>query len=93
MKALGDTVIVLLEEEKKERVTESGLVIPLMAGDTSDLVAVEVVSVGTGKEMKDGTIEPIDIAVGESVLITKNIGQRMDKDHVMIRTDDIFAVK
>lgn len=92
MKALGDTIIVLLEEEKKERVLDSGLVIPLVAGDTSDLVAVEVVSVGTGKEGKDGTIEPIDIAVGEKILITKNTGQRMDKDHVMVRTDDVFAV-
>jgi chaperonin GroES len=93
MRALGDSIIVALEEEKKERVLDSGLVIPLIAGDTSDLVAVEVVAVGTGKECKDGTVEAIDILVGDKVLITKNTGQRIDKDHVMVRTDDVFAVE
>lgn len=92
MKAMGDTVLVKLPEENKERVLESGLVIPMTITKNSELIPVEVISVGPGIENKDGTYTPIDLKEGDTVLILNSIGQRIDPNTVMVKTDDIFGV-
>lgn len=92
MKAMGDTVLVELAQENKEKVLESGLVIPLTITKSNELVPVKVISVGPGIEQKDGSYTPIDIKTGDTVLILNSIGQRLDPNTVMVKTDDIFGV-
>lgn len=92
MKAMGDTVLVNLPQENKERVLDSGLVIPMTITKNSELIPVKVISVGPGIENKDGTFTPIDMKEGDTVLILNSIGQRLDPNTVMVKTDDIFGV-
>jgi chaperonin GroES len=73
--------------------TSGGLFIPDNAKDKS-LEAV-VVAVGSGKLLPNGTIQPVDVKPGDTILIGKYSGDEVklvDKDHVIVGEDDVLAV-
>lgn len=92
IKPLGDHVVVKLMEE--EKVTASGLVLP----DTVDKEKKEegeVVAVGPGKILDNGSRAPMEVTVGQKVLFKKWGGDEVTvegEDYKIIRMDDILAV-
>jgi chaperonin GroES len=91
LRPLHDRVIVKrLEEEKK---TAGGILIPDSAAEKP--LKAEVVAVGSGKRTDDGKIHPVDLKVGDKVLIGKYSGTEVKidgEDLVVLREDDIMAV-
>ena len=91
LRPLHDRVIVKrLEEERK---TPGGIVLPDSA--TEKPTKAEVVAVGPGKRTDDGKVHPVDVKVGDHVLIGKYSGTEVKvdgQDLVVIREDDIMAV-
>jgi chaperonin GroES len=76
-----------------ERTTASGIVIPDNAAEKPD--QGEVVAVGNGTILEDGTTKPVDVKVGEKILFGKYSGQtvKVDGDELLVlREDDIMAV-
>ncbi len=91
IRPLHDRVIVKrLEEERK---TASGIVIPDAATEKPD--QGEVIAIGTGKHLEDGTIRALEVKVGDRVLFGKYSGQTVKVDGnelLVMREEDIMGV-
>jgi chaperonin GroES len=91
LRPLNDRVVVKrMEEEQK---TAGGIIIPDTAKEKP--IQGEVVAVGNGKVMEDGTRKALDIKKGDRVLFGKYAGTEitLDGQEVLImREDDILAV-
>jgi chaperonin GroES len=91
LKPLGDRIVIKrLESEEK---TKGGLIIP----DTAKEKPLEgkVVAIGPGRTLKNGTIRPLDVKVGDVVLFGKYSGTEIrlvDEEHLIVREDDVLAV-
>jgi chaperonin GroES len=91
IRPLHDRVVAkrLAEEDK----TKGGLFIPDTAKE-KPLEAV-VVSVGSGKILENGKTHPLEVKVGDKILIGKYSGSEVKLDgeeHMILREDDILAV-
>ncbi|GJM08133.1 MAG: 10 kDa chaperonin [Lysobacteraceae bacterium] len=91
IRPLHDRVIIKRMEE--ERTSPGGIVIPDSA--TEKPIKGEVLAVGNGKILEDGTVRQLDVKVGDKVLFGKYSGTevKVDGDElVVMREDDIMAV-
>jgi chaperonin GroES len=91
IRPLHDRVIVKRLEEV--RTTASGIVIPDTAAEKPD--QGEVVAIGTGKVLEDGSVRKLDVKVGDKVLFGKYSGQtvKVDGDELLVmREEDIMGV-
>jgi chaperonin GroES len=91
IRPLHDRVIVKRVEE--ERKTASGIVIPDTAAEKPD--QGEVLAIGTGKVLEDGSVRKLDVKVGDRVLFGKYSGQtvKVDGNEVLVmREEDIMGV-
>lgn len=73
--------------------TAGGLYIPDTAKE-KPLEAI-VVSVGSGKVLENGKIQPLSVKAGDKVLIGKYSGSEVKldgTDHIILREDDILAI-
>ncbi len=92
IKPLGDNVVVKILEE--EKVTASGIVLP----DTVDKEKKEegeVVAVGPGKMLENGSRAAMEVAVGQKVLFKKWGGDDVkleDVDYKIVKAEDILAI-
>ena len=91
LKPLNDRVVVKrIEEEQK---TPGGIIIPDTAKEKP--IQGEVIAVGNGKVMDDGTRRPLDVAAGDRVLYSKYAGTEIKvegEELLIMREDDILAV-
>jgi chaperonin GroES len=91
LRPLHDRVIVKRVEE--ERTTPGGIVIPDSA--TEKPIKGEVLAVGNGKILEDGSKRELDIKVGDKVLFGKYSGTEVKvegEELLVMREDDIMAV-
>ncbi|TCT20588.1 co-chaperone GroES [Thiobaca trueperi] len=91
LRPLHDRVVVRRSEE--ERTSAGGILIPDSA--TEKPIQGEVIAVGKGKLLDNGSLRPLDVKVGDRVLFGKYSGTEVkvagDKLLVM-REDDIMGV-
>lgn len=91
LRPLGDRVVIKRVEQ--EQVTKGGIIIPDVAKEKP--VEAEVTAVGPGKVLKDGTVRPLELKVGDRVIIGKWTGTEIKHDgveHVVVREEEILAV-
>lgn len=91
IRPLADRVV--LKRVKEEEVTKGGIIIPDSAKEKP--IEAEVVAVGAGKALKDGKVRPLEVKVGDRVIIGKWSGSEVKLDgveHVIVREEDILAV-
>jgi chaperonin GroES len=91
IRPLHDRVIIKRMEE--ERVSAGGIVIPDTA--TEKPVRGEVVAVGNGKILEDGSVRPIAVKAGDKVLFGKYSGTEVKIDGqelLVMREEDIMGV-
>ncbi len=90
LRPLGDRVVIkLLEAEEK---TPGGIVLPDKAKERPQ--EAEVIAVGSGKIL-DGQKVPLDVQVGNKVIISKYAGTEFKaagEEYLILREDDILAV-
>ena len=91
VRPLHDRLLVRRIEEKER--ARGGIIIP----DTAKEKPMEgkVVAVGAGKMDKTGKRIPLDVKVGDKVLIGKYSGQEVkidDVEHVIIREDEVLGI-
>ena len=88
---LGDRVLVRRVDEETK--TKGGIIIPDTAKEKPQ--EGEVVAVGTGARAENGTITPMDVKVGDRVLMGKYSGSEVkidDHEYTILREDEILAV-
>jgi chaperonin GroES len=91
LRPLHDRVIVKrLEEERK---SPGGIVIPDTAAEKP--IRGEVLAVGNGKILEDGSVRPLAVKVGDRVLFGKYSGTEVKvegEELLVMREEDIMAV-
>jgi chaperonin GroES len=84
---------VVIKRIEQQRTTASGIVIPDTAAEKPE--QGEVVAVGSGKPMQDGTVRALEVKVGDMVLFGKYAGQTVKiqgEELLVMREDDIMGV-
>ena len=91
IRPLQDRLIVQrLEGEEK---TAGGLIIPDSAKEKPQ--QGRVVAVGKGKVREDGTVQPLDLKAGDTILFGKYSGTEIKIDgeeYLIMREDDVLGV-
>lgn len=91
LKPLGDKVVVEVVEEAQT--TASGLVLPDTAKEKSQRGTV--LAVGPGKVLDNGSREPIEVKVGDTVVFAKYGGTEIDlggRELMILSQRDIHAI-
>jgi chaperonin GroES len=91
IRPLQDRVIV--KRIKEEGVTKGGIIIPDSAQEKP--VEGEVVAVGNGKVLENGTVRKLDVKAGDTILFGKYSGTEIKidgDDRLILREDDILGV-
>merc|ERR1712241_745177 len=65
---------VLVQRVAAETKTKGGILLP---GEAKQLPIAKVLSVGEGLRMEDGSVRPLNVAVGERVLLPEFGGQKI----------------
>ena len=85
---------VLVKGLSAEEVSKAGIILP----DTVDKEKSErgeVVAVGPGKLLRDGTRQPLAVKVGDKILFKKYAPDEIKVDHqeyLVLREEDIIAI-
>lgn len=91
IRPLHDRVIV--KRKDAETKTASGIIIPDSAKEKPQ--EGEVIAAGTGIRKEDGTVLPLDVKKGDSILFGKYAGTEIKidgEDYLMMKEDDILGV-
>jgi chaperonin GroES len=84
---------VLIRRIEEQETAKGGIIIPDSAKEKSQ--EGEVIAVGTGKRLENGTILPVELMEGDRILFGKYSGTeiRIDaKDYLILREDEIIGV-
>ncbi|MCL6448665.1 MAG: co-chaperone GroES [Armatimonadetes bacterium] len=91
IRPLGERVVV--KPLPTEEVTKGGIVLPDTAKEKPQ--EGEVVAVGPGRLLENGTRVPIDLKVGDRILFSKYAGNEVkldDVEYLIMRESDILGV-
>jgi chaperonin GroES len=84
---------IVIKRKPEEERTAGGLYIPESAKERP--VEAEVIAVGNGKLLEDGTLRPLSLKAGDKVLFGKYSGSDIkldDQEYLIMREDDVLAV-
>lgn len=91
IRPLGDRILVKsLESEEK---TAGGIILPDTAKEKPQ--KGEVIAVGSGKLLEDGTVKPLEVKVGDKILHGKYSGSEIIHDgqeYLILREEEILAI-
>ena len=91
IKPLHDRVV--LKRMEEEKMSAGGIVIPDSA--TEKPIKGEVIAVGAGKALDNGSIRALTVKAGDKVLFGKYSGTEVKHDgteYLVVKEDDIFAI-
>jgi chaperonin GroES len=91
IRPLYDRIVVKRIEEQET--TRNGIVIPDSAKEKPQ--EGEVMAVGHGKRLEDGSLVPLDVKVGDRVLFGKYSGTEakvVGTEYIIMREDDVLGV-
>ena len=91
VRPLHDRLIVERIEESEQKV--GGIIIPDTAKEKPQ--QGKVIAVGKGKVNDDGSVSPLDVKAGDTVLFGKYSGQEIKLDgeeYLIMREDEILGV-
>jgi chaperonin GroES len=91
IRPLYDRLVVKRIDEQES--TRSGIIIPDSAKEKPQ--QGEVMAVGRGKRLDDGTMVALDVMVGDRVLFGKYSGNEIKldgTDYIIMREDDVLGV-
>ena len=91
IRPLHDRIVVKRIDEKET--SRNGIIIPDSAQEKPQ--QGEVLAVGNGKRLEDGTLAPLDVKVGDRVLFGKYSGTEtklVGTEYMILREDDVLAI-
>ncbi|MCM8794753.1 MAG: co-chaperone GroES [Candidatus Omnitrophica bacterium] len=89
---LGDRILV--KHMEKEAKSPGGIILPDTAQEKPQ--EGEVIAVGKGKILEDGTLKPLEVKVGDTVLFAKYSGSEIsygEKEFLILQEDDVLAIR
>jgi chaperonin GroES len=92
VRPLGDRIVVRRHEAEEK--TAGGIVLPDTAKNKPQ--KGKILAVGAGKMLKDGTRQPLQVKVGDTVLFTNWAGdeykEARGENILLMREEDVLAV-
>ena len=91
IRPLYDRIVVKRIDEQE--MTRSGIIIPDSAQEKPQ--EAEVIAVGHGKRLEDGTLVALDVKAGDRILFGKYSGNeiRLDgEEYLIMREDDVLGI-
>jgi chaperonin GroES len=91
LKPLGDRVVVKALEA--ETMSRGGIVLPDTAKERPQ--TGEVLAVGPGKTLDNGTVSALEVKVGDKVVYSKYGGTEIKiggEEYIILRQDDILGI-
>src|SRR6185503_5354478 len=91
LRPLHDRVLIRRVEEQDT--VKGGIIIPDTAKEKSQ--EGEVIAVGNGKRLEDGTVVPLEMKAGDRILFGKYSGAEIrleQKDYLILREDEIVGI-
>lgn len=84
---------VLIKRVDEQRGSQGGIIIPDSAKEKSQ--EGEVVSVGAGKTLENGSKAPLEVKKGDRILFGKYSGTEIkieDRDYLILKEDEIIGI-
>ena len=84
---------VLIKRIDEEETVRGGIIIPDSAKEKPQ--EGEVVAVGSGKRLEDGTVMPLKVKAGDRVLFGKYSGTEIkleDQEYLILKEDEILGI-
>ena len=84
---------VLIKRVEEQETVRGGIIIPDSAKEKPQ--EGEVVAVGTGKRLENGTLIPLEVKEGDRILFGKYSGTEIkvdDVDYLILREDEILGI-
>jgi chaperonin GroES len=84
---------ILVKRAEREEKSKGGIILPETAKEKP--LEAEIMAVGTGRRMPDGSLRPLDVKVGDRCLFGKYSGDEVKFDgeeYLILREDDVLAV-
>ena len=92
LKPVNDKIVVRPKEKNKEEVTASGIVLPDTV-DSGKLLEGEVIAVGEGMYSATGTVIPLVVSEGDTVLYNKHAQlHEYDDDLVIMSVNEVLSI-
>jgi chaperonin GroES len=91
IRPLHDRILAKRVEEKEQ--IRGGIIIPDTAKEKP--LEAEIMAVGNGRVLEDGKTVPLDVKVGDRVLIGKYSGTEVkldDVEYIILREDEVLGV-
>jgi chaperonin GroES len=91
IRPLQDRLVVRRVEEEEK--TKGGIIIPDSAKERP--LEGEVIAVGSGKRLEDGSLVALDVKQGDRILFGKYAGTEVKVDgveHLILREDEVLGV-
>jgi chaperonin GroES len=92
LRPLHDRILVERTDEDDEQV-KGGIIIPDSAKEKPQ--RGEVIAVGNGKRLEDGSIVALDVKEGDRILFAKYAGSEVkidDNEYLIFREDEVLAI-
>ena len=87
---------VLVKVIKKDNKTDSGLYLPESAQSGESYHFGQVLQVGPGKMLENGTLSPVTaVKAGDDILFGQYAGTKIkieDEEHVILKEEDILGI-
>ena len=91
LKPVNDKIVVKPNEKNEEEVTDSGIILPDTV-DQGKLLDGEVISVGEGMYSANGTLIPVAVDVGDTVLYNKHAQTHDYNDYIIMSVNEVLSV-
>ena len=88
---LRDFVVVTKEVASEAPASPGGLIYR-PATVESKVAKGTVVAVGSGRVVLDGTVVPLEVKVGDTVMFNKNLAVELDDGACLLREDQLLCV-
>ena len=95
LKPVNDKIVVKQKEDKQDHITEGGIILPDTVQDGT-LIEGKVVAVGEGMYSMSGTLIPVVVDVGDTILYNKNAQKAEHKidgnEYILMSVNEVMSI-
>ena len=95
LKPVNDKIVVQPKDNSKEEITEAGIILPDSV-DQGGLLEGKVVAVGEGMYSANGTLIPVVVSEGDTILYGKHAAKQDykldDVDYIIMSVNEVMSI-
>ena len=96
LQPISDNVVLKIKDREREEVRQSGLIVLNQGTEQTLRMEIgEVIAVGEGRTLNNGTVLPLSIKAGQQVIYNKYAGTQVmsgEDKYLIVKESDILAI-